>query len=157
PPRRLLASVLTSGPSQTRSLWHVGCVQSQEPETSGPIIYGVALSMPVRVVHEVAGMLTRYRRRIGYPVARSHHHDSGDPDGRVAGSRCTLIRHSDLPRSGITERGWLRWQMCPVVPMSAHVIFVPSTVAYVRGRKGSSSRWPSASAGASERPHLPPI
>lgn len=40
-------------------------MKNQEPEASGPIIYGVALSTPAEVVHEVAAILTRYRRRIG--------------------------------------------------------------------------------------------
>ena len=40
-------------------------MKNQQPEASGPIIYGVALSTPVRVVDHLAVTLTRYRRRIG--------------------------------------------------------------------------------------------
>jgi hypothetical protein len=40
-------------------------VTNQEPETSGPIIYGLALSTPVHVVEHLASALTRYQRRIG--------------------------------------------------------------------------------------------
>jgi DDE superfamily endonuclease len=40
-------------------------VKNQQPEASGPIIYGVALSTPARVVDHLAVTLTRYRRRIG--------------------------------------------------------------------------------------------
>jgi len=40
-------------------------VTNQQPEASGPIIYGVALSTPARVVDHLAVTLTRYRRRIG--------------------------------------------------------------------------------------------
>jgi hypothetical protein len=40
-------------------------VTNQEPETSSPIIYGLALSTPVHVVQHLASALTRYQRRIG--------------------------------------------------------------------------------------------
>lgn len=38
---------------------------NQEPETSAPIIYGLALSTPAHVVQHLAGALTRYQKRIG--------------------------------------------------------------------------------------------
>jgi DDE superfamily endonuclease len=44
---------------------YFGCVTNQNPETSPPIIYGVALSTPVRVVAHLAQALTRYQKRIG--------------------------------------------------------------------------------------------
>ena len=47
------------------SLRYVGCVKNPEPEASGPIIYGLALSTPAAVVKHLATALTRYRRRIG--------------------------------------------------------------------------------------------
>jgi hypothetical protein len=47
------------------SLRYLGCVTNQNPEASGPIIYGLALSTPARVVHQLAAALTRYHRRIG--------------------------------------------------------------------------------------------
>jgi hypothetical protein len=47
------------------SLRYLGCVTNQNPEASGPIIYGLALSTPARVVRELAAALTRYHRRIG--------------------------------------------------------------------------------------------
>ena len=40
-------------------------MKNPEPEASGPIIYGVALSTPAGVVDHLAATLTRYRRRIG--------------------------------------------------------------------------------------------
>jgi hypothetical protein len=40
-------------------------VTNQNPETSAPIIYGLALSMPAHVVERLAFALTRYQRRIG--------------------------------------------------------------------------------------------
>jgi len=40
-------------------------VKNQQPEASGPIIYGLALSTPAHVVEHLAATLTRYRRRIG--------------------------------------------------------------------------------------------
>jgi len=40
-------------------------VSIRKPETSAPIIYGVALSTPVHVVERLATALTRYQRRIG--------------------------------------------------------------------------------------------
>src|SRR5215471_21646874 len=48
-----------------RSLRYVDCVKNQQPEASGPIIYGLALSTPAHVVEHLAATLTRYRRRIG--------------------------------------------------------------------------------------------
>jgi hypothetical protein len=53
-----------SGSGTQDALWHISCVKNEEPEASGPIICGLALSTPAEVVHEVADMLTRYRRRI---------------------------------------------------------------------------------------------
>ncbi|MEV4418339.1 transposase family protein [Catellatospora sp. NPDC049609] len=38
---------------------------NQEPQTSAPIIYGLALSTPAHAVAALAAALTRYRRRIG--------------------------------------------------------------------------------------------
>lgn len=38
---------------------------NQDPQTSAPIIYGVALSTPAQVVHRLADALTRYRKRVG--------------------------------------------------------------------------------------------
>jgi hypothetical protein len=38
---------------------------NQNPQTSAPIIYGLALSTPALVVHRLADALTRYRKRIG--------------------------------------------------------------------------------------------
>src|SRR6266498_14272 len=46
-------------------LRYLGCVTNQNPETSAPIIYGVALSTPARVVDELVVALTRYQKRIG--------------------------------------------------------------------------------------------
>jgi DDE superfamily endonuclease len=40
-------------------------VTNQNPETSAPIIYGLALSTPVHVVQSLAAALTRYQKRIG--------------------------------------------------------------------------------------------
>jgi hypothetical protein len=40
-------------------------VTNQEPETSAPIIYGLALATPVHVVQHLAAALTRYQKRIG--------------------------------------------------------------------------------------------
>src|SRR5216110_3488072 len=40
-------------------------VKNHKPKASSPIIYGVGLSTPVRVVDHLAVTLTRYRRRIG--------------------------------------------------------------------------------------------
>ena len=40
-------------------------MKNPEPEASGPIIYGLALSTPAAVVSHLAVTLTRYRRRIG--------------------------------------------------------------------------------------------
>jgi hypothetical protein len=40
-------------------------VTIQEPETSAPIIYGLALSTPVHVVAHLAAALTRHHKRIG--------------------------------------------------------------------------------------------
>jgi len=40
-------------------------VTIQEPETSAPIIYGLALSTPVHVVQHLAAALTLYHKRIG--------------------------------------------------------------------------------------------
>jgi hypothetical protein len=40
-------------------------VKNQKPETSGPIIYGVALSTPALVVRTLAAALVRYQKRIG--------------------------------------------------------------------------------------------
>ncbi|HET8658941.1 MAG TPA: hypothetical protein VFM55_08085 [Micromonosporaceae bacterium] len=37
----------------------------KDPETSAPIIYGLALSTPRHVVENLASALTRYRKRIG--------------------------------------------------------------------------------------------
>jgi hypothetical protein len=46
-------------------LRYIGCVTNQEPETSSPIIYGLALSTPAHVVQHLAAALNRYQRRIG--------------------------------------------------------------------------------------------
>src|SRR5258705_311461 len=46
-------------------LRYCGCVTNQIPETSPPIIYGVALSTPVHVVAHLAQALIRYQKRIG--------------------------------------------------------------------------------------------
>jgi hypothetical protein len=47
-------------------LRYLGCVTNQRnPETSPPIIYGVALSAPVHVVQRLAAALIRYQKRIG--------------------------------------------------------------------------------------------
>ncbi len=46
-------------------LRYVGCVTNQNPETSSPIIYGLALATPVHVVQRLAAALTRYQKRIG--------------------------------------------------------------------------------------------
>jgi hypothetical protein len=43
----------------------LGCVTNQIPQTSSPIIYGLALSTPAHAVAALATALTRYRRRIG--------------------------------------------------------------------------------------------
>jgi hypothetical protein len=40
-------------------------VKNTKPETSGPIIYGVALSTPAHVVRSLAAALRRYQKRIG--------------------------------------------------------------------------------------------
>jgi hypothetical protein len=40
-------------------------VTNQELKTSGPIIYGLALSTPAHVVEHLAAALTRYRKRVG--------------------------------------------------------------------------------------------
>jgi hypothetical protein len=40
-------------------------VTNQEPETSSPIIYGLALSTPAHVVRWLAAALARYQKRIG--------------------------------------------------------------------------------------------
>jgi hypothetical protein len=40
-------------------------VTNQEAQTSGPIIYGLALSTPAHVVQRLAAALTRHQRRIG--------------------------------------------------------------------------------------------
>jgi len=46
-------------------LRYIECVTKQRPETSGPIIYGLALSTPAHAVTFLAAALTRYRKRIG--------------------------------------------------------------------------------------------
>src|SRR6266545_3114566 len=46
-------------------LRNIGCVTNQRPETSTPIIYGLALATPARVVEYLARALTRYHKRIG--------------------------------------------------------------------------------------------
>ena len=47
-------------------LRYLGCVTNQRnPETSPPIIYGVAMSTPVHVVEHLAAALIRYQKRIG--------------------------------------------------------------------------------------------
>ena len=49
----------------TKGLRYIGCVTNQKPETSGPIIYGMALSTPAHVVTDPAAALLRYQKRIG--------------------------------------------------------------------------------------------
>jgi DDE superfamily endonuclease len=46
-------------------LRYLGCVTNQDPQTSAPIIYGVALSTPAHVVQWLAAALTGYQKRIG--------------------------------------------------------------------------------------------
>jgi len=46
-------------------LRYFGCVKNQDPQTSEPIIYGLALSTPAHVVDKLVTALTRRQRRMG--------------------------------------------------------------------------------------------